>query len=386
MTDLEVLDESWSSALAIVAHPDDLEYGSASAIARWTAQGKRIVYCLATSGEAGIDGMSPEVAGPLREQEERDSAAIVGVDTVEFLGYADGVIEYGLPLRRDIARAVRRHKPDVVITGNYRDSWGPGTLNQADHIAVGRAVLDGVRDAANRWVFRELLDEGLEPWHAPMILVAGSPEAGHAVDVTETFELGVESLRRTPPTWPASAITRWPTRPSSSRRSRVRPARGSASRWRSRSNSWASDLAPPDEVAAARGRRGRSDGVCHRSGVEADLGAYLQRTIRGIRDWESGFGPTSPSESLRVDPARVESVLDDLLDAAARQLSVLPSALRRADAQAAARGGDRRLRRGDADQPQRARARRRARDRAAGARGRRGRSRPCSAIRSTSGT
>jgi len=195
VTDLEALDESWSSALAIVAHPDDLEYGSASAIARWTGQGKRIVYCLATSGEAGIDGLTPEECGPLREQEERDSAAIVGVETVEFLGYPDGVIEYGLPLRRDVARAVRRHRPDVVITGNYRDSWGPGTLNQADHIAVGRAVLDGVRDAANRWVFRELLAEGLEPWHASTILVAGSPEAGHAVDVTSTFELGVDSLR-----------------------------------------------------------------------------------------------------------------------------------------------------------------------------------------------
>ena len=195
MTALEVLDESWSSALAIVAHPDDLEYGSASAIARWTGQGKRVAYCLATSGEAGIDAMSPEEVGPLRQQEQRDSAAIVGVDTVEFLDYADGVIEYGLPLRRDVARAVRRHRPDVVITGNYRDSWGPGTLNQADHIAVGRAVLDGVRDAANRWVFRELLDEGLEPWYSSTILVAGSPEATHAVDVTATFEKGVESLR-----------------------------------------------------------------------------------------------------------------------------------------------------------------------------------------------
>jgi len=73
-TPLEPVDEDWSSALAIVAHPDDLEFGSASAIARWTAQGKRIVYLLATRGEAGIDGMVPEEAGPLREQEERDHA------------------------------------------------------------------------------------------------------------------------------------------------------------------------------------------------------------------------------------------------------------------------------------------------------------------------
>jgi LmbE family N-acetylglucosaminyl deacetylase len=191
---LEPLDESWTSALAIVAHPDDLEYGAAAAIARWTSQGKRVTYCLATSGEAGIDALSPERAAGVREAEQRASAAIVGVDVVEFLGYPDGVLEYGLPLRRDIARAVRRHRPDVVITGNYHDRWGPGQLNQADHIALGQGVLDGVRDAANRWVFRELLDEGLQPWSAKHVLVAAGPLVDHGVDTTEYFDQGVASL------------------------------------------------------------------------------------------------------------------------------------------------------------------------------------------------
>jgi LmbE family N-acetylglucosaminyl deacetylase len=190
---LQPVDEDWSTALALVAHPDDLEYGTAAAIARWTAQGKRVVYCLATSGEAGIDGIEPERAGPLREEEERASAAIVGVDVVEFLGHPDGMLEYGLALRRDIARAIRRHRPDVVITGYFGDSWAPGMLNQADHIYFGRAVVDGVRDAANRWVFRELLDEGLPPWPAKQILV-GSPVPTHGVDVTEHFAAGVRSL------------------------------------------------------------------------------------------------------------------------------------------------------------------------------------------------
>jgi LmbE family N-acetylglucosaminyl deacetylase len=191
---LEPIDESWTSALAIVAHPDDLEYGTAAAVARWTGQGKRVVYCLATSGEAGIDGIDPERCGPLREQEERDGAVKVGVDVVEFLGYPDGVLEYGLPLRRDVVRAVRRHCPDVVITGNYHDSWGPGTANQADHIALGRGVLDGVRDAGNRWVFRELLTEGLEPHKVGTLLVSGVPDGSHGVDVTDSFDAGVASL------------------------------------------------------------------------------------------------------------------------------------------------------------------------------------------------
>jgi LmbE family N-acetylglucosaminyl deacetylase len=191
---LELVDENWSSALAIVAHPDDLEYGTAAAIARWTSQGKRIAYCLATSGEAGIDGIEPERCGPLREAEERASAQIVGVETVEFLGHPDGMMEYGLPLRRDIARAIRRHRPDIVITSNYHDTWGPGTRNQADHIALGLAVLDGVRDAGNRWVFRELLAEGHEPWKVPTVLVSGVPGGTHGVDVTEHFQTGLASL------------------------------------------------------------------------------------------------------------------------------------------------------------------------------------------------
>lgn len=193
---LEPLDEDWTSALALVAHPDDLEYGAAAAIARWTSQGKRISYCLATSGEAGIDSMTPEQAGPLREQEQRASAKIVGVSDVEFLGHPDGMLEYGLPLRRDYARAIRQARPDVVITINFRDTFGPGMLNQADHVASGRALVDAVRDAGNRWVFRELLDEGLEPWGGVRAVYSGgSPLAAHGVDVTDTFATGIASLK-----------------------------------------------------------------------------------------------------------------------------------------------------------------------------------------------
>src|SRR5580658_4341440 len=96
--------EDWERAVAVVAHPDDLEYGAAAAVARWTAQGKQVSYVLVTSGEAGIEGREPAEVGPLREEEERRSAAVVGVSDVHFLGHADGVIEYGLPLRRDLAR------------------------------------------------------------------------------------------------------------------------------------------------------------------------------------------------------------------------------------------------------------------------------------------
>ncbi|GAA3305284.1 PIG-L family deacetylase [Dactylosporangium vinaceum] len=189
---LRPLSEHWSRALALVAHPDDLEFGAASAIARWTAAGRTVVYALVTSGEAGIDGIAPATAGPLREAEQRAAAAEVGVTEVEFLGLPDGVLEYGLPLRRAIAHCVRRHRPEIVITNNFRDTWETGELNQADHIATGRALVDAVRDAGNRWVFPE---EGLEPWPGVrQIWAAHSPLATHGVDVTETLEAGTRSL------------------------------------------------------------------------------------------------------------------------------------------------------------------------------------------------
>jgi LmbE family N-acetylglucosaminyl deacetylase len=189
------LNEDWERALAIVAHPDDMEFGSAAAIARWTGQGKKIGYIMVTSGEAGIDGLSPDECKQVREAEQIESARIVGVDTVEFLGFKDGVVEYGLPLRAAIAEAVRRHQPEIVITGNFHETFFGNNLNQADHIAVGRAVLDGVRDAGNRWVFNEQLVDGLEKWGGvTQVWAAGSSRGKHAVDTTDTFEAGVASL------------------------------------------------------------------------------------------------------------------------------------------------------------------------------------------------
>src|SRR4051812_11054865 len=149
---LQPLGGSGQRAPAPVAHPDDLEFGAAAAIARWTGQGKQIVYVLLTSGEAGIDGMDPAEAAPVREAEQRASAEVVGVSTVEFLGLPDGVLEYGVALRRELSRVIRTHRPEIVITGNFRDSWDDegNALNMSDHIVTGRAVLDAVRDAANR--------------------------------------------------------------------------------------------------------------------------------------------------------------------------------------------------------------------------------------------
>ncbi len=188
--------EDWQRALAVVAHPDDLEYGGAAAVARWTREGRSVAYLLVTRGEAGIDGMDPAAAAEVRMAEQRASAAVVGVDQVEFLDHPDGMLEYGLALRRDIAAAIRRHRPEVVVAVNHRETYGGVHLNMADHRVAGQATIDARRDAANRWVFTDLTAAGLEPWGGVRYLaVIASPQPTHAVDVGDTFDLGVASLR-----------------------------------------------------------------------------------------------------------------------------------------------------------------------------------------------
>jgi LmbE family N-acetylglucosaminyl deacetylase len=188
--------EDWDRALAIMAHPDDLEYGGAAAVARWTRDGRRVAYLLLTKGEAGIDSMDPAEAAKVRVAEQQASAAVVGVHEVEFLDHPDGMLQYGLDLRRDLAAAIRRHRPEVVVAVNHRETYGGRYLNMADHRVAGQATIDAVRDAANRWVFTDLAASGLEPWGGVRHLaVLASPEPTHAVDVTDTFDLGVASLR-----------------------------------------------------------------------------------------------------------------------------------------------------------------------------------------------
>ncbi len=146
--------DDWQRALVVAAHPDDIEYGAAAAVAVWTAAGKDVHYLLATRGEAGIAGMSPAEAGPLREDEERRSAAVVRVFEVEFLDHRDGVL---------------------------------------DHRALTRSVLDAVADAANEWIFPELTEER---WSGVQYVAVHTvdPEPPQVMDVSAGVDKTVASL------------------------------------------------------------------------------------------------------------------------------------------------------------------------------------------------
>jgi LmbE family N-acetylglucosaminyl deacetylase len=187
-------ERAFQRVLCVVAHPDDVEYGTSSAVAAWTSSGIEVAYLLLTRGEAGMDASPPEETAPLRMREQIAGSVAVGVSEVDFLEYPDGVLVYSMEMRRDIARAIRSFRPDAVVVGTWEVEFVAG-LNQADHRVAGLAALDAVRDAGNRWVFPELLEEGLEPWSTRWLLVAGDSQPTHGVDVSgEALERGIASL------------------------------------------------------------------------------------------------------------------------------------------------------------------------------------------------
>lgn len=192
---LKRMPEDWERALLVMAHPDDAEYGAAAAVAEWTSQGKEIGYLLATRGEAGIAGLDPQDAAPLRVREQRSACAHVGVSSLEFLDYPDGRLEETLELRRDLARAIRQFRPDGVVTLNHHQTFGPGRWNSQDHQVLGRSVLNAVSDAANEWIFPELSAERLAPHTGVRWIAVVSPEPTHEVAVgPESVARALESL------------------------------------------------------------------------------------------------------------------------------------------------------------------------------------------------
>ena len=185
--------------LVILAHPDDPEYFCGGTVARWAAEGADVTYCLVTSGEKGADGEegdSQELARR-REEEQRAAARVLGVRTVVFLGRPDGMLEPDLDLRREIARAIRRFRPEIVVTCDPTTLFPRGKrINHADHRAVGLATLDAVYPAAGSALFfPELLQEGLPPHKVNRIYLAGSQSPDTTVDISPYLERKLEALR-----------------------------------------------------------------------------------------------------------------------------------------------------------------------------------------------
>jgi LmbE family N-acetylglucosaminyl deacetylase len=184
--------EDVQRVLVVAAHPDDVDFGAAGTVATWVKNGLEVSYLLVTRGDAGGFDETPRDEMPvLREAEQRAAAGAVGVTDVAFLdGYPDGTLTPSIPLRRDITRAIRRVRPERIVTSSPLRRWeriaGP---SHPDHLAVGEATTCAIYpDARNPFAFPELLlEEGLEPWVVREVWYHGGPSPDHIVDITATY-------------------------------------------------------------------------------------------------------------------------------------------------------------------------------------------------------
>ena len=194
-----VLRSAMQTILCIAAHPDDLEFTVAGTVARWTSEGRTVVFCLITTGGAGTNEHTPNPAGliPRRESEAQEAARILGVKDLILLGYQDGMLEPTLALRRDLTRVIRRVRPDVVVCGDPTVRfYGTEYMNHPDHRAASSAALDAVFPSAEtRAIFPELLTEGLEPIHVKEVWISGSLEPNAFVDIGKTLATKVAALK-----------------------------------------------------------------------------------------------------------------------------------------------------------------------------------------------
>jgi LmbE family N-acetylglucosaminyl deacetylase len=183
--------------LVVTAHPDDVDFGAAGSVATWTEAGIEVTYCVVTDGDAGgFDSDTPrDEMAVIRRAEQTRAAKLVEVEDLVFLGYPDGRLEATLDLRRDLARVIRRVRPDRVVCQSPERNYGRIYASHPDHLAAGEAALCAVYpDARNPFSHPELLGEGYQPWTVPEVWMMAAPDPDCFVDITETIGRKLDAL------------------------------------------------------------------------------------------------------------------------------------------------------------------------------------------------
>ena len=183
--------------LVVMAHPDDVDFGSAGTIATLTAQGVHVIYCLVTDGDAGgfDHSITRAEMASMRRKEQTAAAAVVGVHDLIFLGHPDGQVVADLALRRDVSRVIRQVRPTVVLGQSPERNYDRIFASHPDHVATGEATMCAVYpDARNPFAFPELLAEGLQPWTVRELWLSTHPTVSDVIDVTDAIELKLEAL------------------------------------------------------------------------------------------------------------------------------------------------------------------------------------------------
>ncbi len=192
------MDEGVERILVVTAHPDDVDFGSAGSVARWTDAGIEVAYCIVTNGEAGgfDDSVPRATMAEIRQAEQRVAAKVVGVSDLTFLGHPDGRLESGIGLRGEISRVIRRVRPQRVVSPSPERNYQRIYASHPDHLAAGEAAIAAVYpDARNPFAHPELLEEGLEPWTVPEVYLMAATTPDVFVDITDTIERKLDALR-----------------------------------------------------------------------------------------------------------------------------------------------------------------------------------------------
>jgi LmbE family N-acetylglucosaminyl deacetylase len=192
-------DEGPRRALVVAAHPDDSEFGAGGTVAQWSREGWEVYYLICTDGSKGSEDpeMTPDRLVPMRRDEQRAAARVLGVKEVFFLDYVDGELTYTPDLMRDVVRHIRKLRPHSVITHDPNQIVRNMFINHPDHRAAGEVAIDAVYPIArNRPSFPELLAEGLEPFSVKEIYLWSASDTNFDVDITETIDTKFEALRQ----------------------------------------------------------------------------------------------------------------------------------------------------------------------------------------------
>jgi len=204
-----------ANVVVVMPHPDDVESRMAGTVARWTREGKEVIYVVCTSGDKGTNDpdMKPEELAAIREKEQLAAAEILGVREVIFLRYPDQGLEDTPEFRKELVRLIRTYRPDIVVTvdsyGRYRD--------HRDHRIAMRVTLDAVYPYAGYpHSYPDFLEEGLQPHRVKEVLICGTQDPNYYIDITDTIDIKIAALRCHKSQvgdgpWAAEWMRRWAT-------------------------------------------------------------------------------------------------------------------------------------------------------------------------------
>ena len=190
-------DDEIKRVLVVMAHPDDCDFGAGGTIAQWTAKGIHVSYCIITNGDQGGEesGIPLEQMAQVRQKEQRDAGAALGVSDITYLNYRDGWLMPSIELRKEIVKAIRIAKPDRMVVQSPERNWERIFASHPDHLAAGETAIQAVYpDSRNPFAFTDLKEAGFEPWRVREVWMTGSPTPNHYVDITDTFDKKMAAL------------------------------------------------------------------------------------------------------------------------------------------------------------------------------------------------